>query len=125
MQFAIAHNIVYFFFFGERFSNFGIMDIPKPRSSQLVVSLACLQSLQPSTLNTITAATRIGGDIDVLVAGKNPSGAAKHASRIKGVKKVLVANKVFFYLSLHEFSKNIERIRSRFWSIRWQKPSFR
>jgi electron transfer flavoprotein alpha subunit len=39
----------------------------------------------------MTAAQKIGGDIDVLVAGHNCAEAAKSAAQIPGVKKVLVA----------------------------------
>ena len=48
--------------------------------------------LAPATLNTVTAATRIGGDIHILVAG-DPSGeVAKSAAAIAGVSKVLTAD---------------------------------
>jgi electron transfer flavoprotein alpha subunit len=46
-------------------------------------------SLQAATLNTITAAQRIGGDIHVLVAGSGAGGAAQAAASIAGVAKVL------------------------------------
>ena len=38
--------------------------------------------LKSSTLNALTAAQAIGGDIDVLVAGFNCQGAAKAASEV-------------------------------------------
>ena len=50
------------------------------------------ETLKPATLNTVAAAEAIGGEIDVLVAGKNCSGATQAASRITGVKKLLVAD---------------------------------
>jgi len=46
--------------------------------------------LKGATLNTVAAATRIGGDIVVLVAGSGCAAAAKAAAAIAGVKKVLV-----------------------------------
>ncbi|ATE58762.1 electron transfer flavoprotein subunit alpha/FixB family protein [Thauera sinica] len=49
-------------------------------------------TLKAATLNTITAASRIGGDIHVLVAGANVSAAAEAAARVAGVSKVLVAD---------------------------------
>lgn len=49
-------------------------------------------SLKPSTLATLTAAVRIGGDIDVLVAGRGCARAAEEASRLVGVHKVRVAD---------------------------------
>jgi electron transfer flavoprotein alpha subunit len=48
-------------------------------------------SLKPSTLNTVTAATKIGGDVHVLVAGQGCAAAASAAAKITGVSKVLVA----------------------------------
>ena len=47
--------------------------------------------VKPATLSTITAAKAIGGDIHVLVAGSNVAEAAKAASAVGGVSKVLVA----------------------------------
>lgn len=49
-------------------------------------------SLKGATLNTITAAAAIGGDIHVLVAGHNAGAAAQAASQIAGVAKVLHAD---------------------------------
>ena len=49
-------------------------------------------SLKGATLNTITAAAAIGGDIHVLVAGHNAAAAAQAASQIAGVAKVLHAD---------------------------------
>ncbi|MFT0212880.1 FAD-binding protein [Pseudomonas sp. F1_0610] len=49
-------------------------------------------ALGASTLNTIAAAQKIGGDIDVLVAGANCSAAAEAAAKAAGVRKVLVAD---------------------------------
>jgi electron transfer flavoprotein alpha subunit len=49
-------------------------------------------SLKPSTLNTVAAAAKLGGDITVLVAGSNCEAAANAAAQIAGVSKVLVAD---------------------------------
>jgi electron transfer flavoprotein alpha subunit len=49
-------------------------------------------SLKGATLNTISAAVAIGGDIHVLVAGHNAGAAAQAASQITGVSKVLHAD---------------------------------
>jgi electron transfer flavoprotein alpha subunit len=46
-------------------------------------------SLKPATLNTVTAAAACGGDVHVLVAGQNAAEAAKAASQIAGVAKVI------------------------------------
>ena len=49
-------------------------------------------SIKAATLNTIAAASKIGGDIHVLVAGANAQGAADAAAKIAGVSKVLLAD---------------------------------
>ena len=48
-------------------------------------------TLKGATLNTVTAAQKIGGEIHVLVAGHNADGAAKAAAQVAGVAKVLNA----------------------------------
>ena len=49
-------------------------------------------SLRAATLNVISAATAIGGDVHVLVAGHNASAAAAAAAQVSGVSKVLLAD---------------------------------
>jgi electron transfer flavoprotein alpha subunit len=49
-------------------------------------------SIKSATLNTIGAATKIGGDIDVLVAGYACAAAAQAAAMIDGVARVRVAD---------------------------------
>ena len=49
-------------------------------------------SIKSATLNTVTAAVAIGGDVHVLVAGHNAAEAAKAAAQIAGVAKVLHAD---------------------------------
>src|SRR5262245_30693057 len=49
-------------------------------------------SLSDQTAKALTAALKIGSDIDVLVAGKGPKAAAVSASNLKGVRKVLIAD---------------------------------
>ncbi|MFM0053872.1 electron transfer flavoprotein subunit alpha/FixB family protein [Caballeronia grimmiae] len=49
-------------------------------------------SIKSATLNTIGAATKIGGDIDVLVAGNACTAAAQAAAMIDGVARVRVAD---------------------------------
>ena len=49
-------------------------------------------TLKPATLNTVTAAAACGGEVHVLVAGSEAGGAAKAASQIAGVAKVLHAD---------------------------------
>ncbi len=49
-------------------------------------------TLSAGTYNTVTAATKIGGDITILVAGAGSEAAAKAAAQIPGVKAVLHAD---------------------------------
>ncbi len=48
-------------------------------------------SLSDQTAKALTAALKIGSDVDVLVAGKGAKAAADAASKLKGVRKVLLA----------------------------------
>ena len=48
--------------------------------------------LKAATLNTVTAATQLGGDVTVLVAGHGCGAVAEAAAQVAGVKKVLVAD---------------------------------
>jgi electron transfer flavoprotein alpha subunit len=57
--------------------------------SVLVVAEHDHTALKSATLNTIAAASKIGGDIHVLVAGHDAAGAAGAAAQIAGVAKVL------------------------------------
>lgn len=58
--------------------------------------------IRPATLNVVTAATQIGGDIHLLVAGNGISGIAEKASAIAGVSKVLVADDAAYTNELAE-----------------------
>jgi electron transfer flavoprotein alpha subunit len=59
--------------------------------SILVIAEHDNAQLKPSTHNVIAAASQIGGDIHVLVAGENASSVAQHAAKIAGVSKVMLA----------------------------------
>ena len=48
-------------------------------------------SLSDQTAKALSAAAKMGGDVDVLVAGKAAKGAADAAAKLKGVRKVLLA----------------------------------
>src|SRR3954470_23996124 len=61
-------------------------------------------SIKGATLNTVTAATQCGGDVHVLVAGHNAAEAAKQASQIAGVAKVIHAEGEHF---AHGLAENI------------------
>ena len=60
--------------------------------ASLVVAEHDNASLKDATLNTLTAALKLGPDVQVLVAGSNCGPAAEAASKITGVTKVLVAD---------------------------------
>ena len=59
--------------------------------SVLVIAEHDGNALKTGVANTVTAASKIGGDVAVLVAGKQAGGAAQAAGKLAGVKKVLVA----------------------------------
>jgi electron transfer flavoprotein alpha subunit len=48
-------------------------------------------TLSDQTAKALTAASQIGGDIDVLIAGRAAGGAAEAAARLAGVRRVLLA----------------------------------
>ena len=50
------------------------------------------KSLKDATAKALTAATALGGDVHVLVAGKDCGAVAQAAAKLKGVAKVLVAD---------------------------------
>jgi electron transfer flavoprotein alpha subunit len=60
--------------------------------TSLVIAEHDHASLKGATLNTITAALACGGEVHVLIAGTNASGAAAAAAAITGVAKVLHAD---------------------------------
>ena len=60
--------------------------------SVLVVAEHDNKTIKKATLNAVAAAQKVGGDLHVLVAGHQAGDAAKAASQIAGVKKVLHAD---------------------------------
>jgi electron transfer flavoprotein alpha subunit len=58
----------------------------------LVIAAHDNASLKEATSKVVAAAQKIGGDIDVLVAGHNAGAAAAAAAKIAGVRKVLHAD---------------------------------
>jgi len=58
----------------------------------LVIAEHANSELKAATLNVVTAAKEIGGDIHILVAGSNAKPAAEAAAKIAGVAKVLLAD---------------------------------
>jgi electron transfer flavoprotein alpha subunit len=64
--------------------------------SILVIAEHTHAALKGATLNTVTAALKLGADVHVLVTGYNAGGAAQAAGRILGVTKVLHAESPAF-----------------------------
>jgi electron transfer flavoprotein alpha subunit len=60
--------------------------------SVLVIAEHDNAEIKPATLNTVAAASEIGGDVVVLVAGEGCDAAAEAAAKIAGVSKVLKAD---------------------------------
>ncbi len=60
--------------------------------SVLVIAEHDNSEIKAATLNTITAARQIDGDVHLLVAGANMDGAMQAASQIHGIAKVLKAD---------------------------------
>ncbi|NUB16599.1 electron transfer flavoprotein subunit alpha/FixB family protein [Azospirillum brasilense] len=60
--------------------------------SILVIAEHDNAALKAATLNAVSAAAKIGGDIHVLVAGQGAQAVAEAASKIAGVAKVLLAD---------------------------------
>ena len=60
--------------------------------SVLVIAEHADGAVKPATLTTVGAATRLGGDLHILVVGSDVQAAAQAAAKIAGVSKVLVAD---------------------------------
>ncbi|HTQ72751.1 MAG TPA: FAD-binding protein [Burkholderiales bacterium] len=60
--------------------------------SVLVIAEHDNATLRPSTLNTVAAAARIGGEVAILVAGSGCAAVAKAAGAVAGVKRVLLVD---------------------------------
>ncbi len=70
--------------------------------SVLVIAEHNNQALNPATFNTITAATKLGGDVEVLVAGHNCKAVADEAASIADVAKVIHADDAAYAHALAE-----------------------
>ena len=58
--------------------------------------------IKDATNKALTAATALGADVDVLVAGQGAKGAAEAAAKLAGVKKVLLADDAAYAHDLAE-----------------------
>lgn len=72
--------------------------------STLVIAEHDNASLKGATLNAVTAAQALGGDIDILVAGSGCDAAAQAAAAVSGVNKVLVADNAAYE---HQLAENV------------------
>lgn len=70
----------------------------------LVIAEHNNESLKADTAKVIAAASAIGGDIEVLVAGANCANAAQEAAKLAGVAKVLVADNSCYE---HQLAENL------------------
>ncbi|MBX3707384.1 MAG: FAD-binding protein [Pseudomonadales bacterium] len=70
--------------------------------SILVVAEHDNSELKPATRVAIAAAAKIGGDVDVLVAGANCASVAQAAAAVPGVRKVLQADNAAYAHNLAE-----------------------
>lgn len=70
--------------------------------SVLIVAEHDNAALKPATLNTLTAAGQLGGDVDVLVVGADCASAAAAAAKLPGVAKILVADSAEYAHALAE-----------------------
>lgn len=68
----------------------------------LVIAEHDNQSLKASTLNAVTAATRLGGDVHLLVAGQGAGAVAAAAAKVAGVTKVRHADDAAYAHGLAE-----------------------
>ncbi|MEX2616845.1 MAG: FAD-binding protein [Alphaproteobacteria bacterium] len=70
--------------------------------ANLVIAEHDGRNVKPATLNAVTAAVEIGGDVDILVAGSDCGAVADAAAQIAGVGKVLCADSAEYANQLAE-----------------------
>jgi electron transfer flavoprotein alpha subunit len=68
----------------------------------LVIAEHDNSQLKPSTLNTVAAAAKLGGDIDLLLAGYGCVQAANNAAQVQGIGRVLLADDAHYEHALAE-----------------------
>src|SRR5437879_13832876 len=73
----------------------------------LVIAEHDNQSLKGATLNTVTAAARLGDDVHILVAGYNCRAVAEQAAKGAGVTKVRLADADHY---AHRLAENWARL---------------
>lgn len=73
----------------------------------LVIAEHDNSTLKGATLNAVTAATQMGGDLHVLVAGAGCGAVAEAAAQVAGVSKVLVADAAAYE---HQLAENMSKL---------------
>src|SRR5207237_958796 len=73
-----------------------------PRMTTLLLAEHDNTALKDTTNKALTAATQLGADVHVLVAGENCKAAADAAAKLAGVTKVLLADNTLYAHDLAE-----------------------
>ncbi|GAA0784237.1 electron transfer flavoprotein subunit alpha/FixB family protein [Marinobacterium sediminicola] len=73
----------------------------------LIVAEHDNRTLKGATLNAVSAASRIGGELHLLVAGEGCGAVAEAAAQVAGVSKVLVADNAAYG---HQLAENLSRL---------------
>lgn len=91
----------------------------------LVVAEHDGRNLAPATLSTVTAALQIGGEVTVLIAGKDCAAAASSAAQVAGVSRALVADaEVYAHALAEPLAALIVSIADRFSHILFPATTF-
>jgi len=75
----------------------------------LVIAEHDNSTLKSATLNTVAAASQMGGDVHILVAGAGCQSVADEAAKVSGVAQVLLADNVAYE---HQLAENISLLVS-------------
>ncbi|TBR41424.1 electron transfer flavoprotein subunit alpha/FixB family protein [Marinomonas agarivorans] len=75
--------------------------------SILIIAEHDNKTLKAATLNTLSAAEKIGGDIDLLVVGANCQAVADQAANVASVNKVFVADNDVYE---HQLAENVSKL---------------
>lgn len=70
--------------------------------SVLVIAEHNHSEVQEATLNAVTAASKMGGPVEILVAGTDCAAAAEACAKVQGVERVLVADNEAYAYQLPE-----------------------
>ena len=73
----------------------------------LVIAEHDNSTLKGATLNAVTAATQMGGDVHLLVAGANCGAVAGVGAAVAGISKVLVADNAAYE---HQLAENLSKL---------------